>query len=153
MSRVLRYLVALALLNALVPLSAGAESGPGKLVIATSAEPNSGDFHQAVGTISRQLAVNIGDALVALDENLAVRPALAESWKQESPTSWIFRLRKGVKFHDGTPFNAAAVKFNFERLLDPATKSRRSTNTPCDSGSSAPSRPSSGRSHTSSVIR
>ncbi len=124
MSRVLRYLVAVALLNALVPLSAGVASGPGKLVIATSAEPNSADFHQAVGTIGRQLAVNIGDALVALDENLAIRPALAESWKQESPTSWIFRLRKGVKFHDGTPFNAAAVKFNFERLLDPTTKSR-----------------------------
>src|SRR5262249_50551996 len=97
---------------------------PVKITIATSAEPNSADFHQSVGTIGRQLAVNIGDALVALDENLEVRPALAESWKQESPTSWVFRLRKGVKFHDGTPFNAAAVKFNFERLLDPATKSR-----------------------------
>src|SRR5262249_2602133 len=72
----------------------------------------------------RQLAANIGDALVALDENLQVRPALAESWRQEGPTSWVFRLRHGVRFHDGTPFNAAAVKFNFERLLDPATKSR-----------------------------
>jgi peptide/nickel transport system substrate-binding protein len=99
-------------------------AGPVKITIATSAEPNSADFHQAVGTIGRQLAANIGDALVALDENLQVRPALAESWRQESPTSWVFHLRKGVKFHDGTPFNAAAVKFNFERLLDPATKSR-----------------------------
>jgi peptide/nickel transport system substrate-binding protein len=99
-------------------------AGPVKITIATSAEPNSGDFHQSVGTIGRQLAANIGDALVALDENLQVRPALAESWKQESPTSWVFTLRKGVKFHDGTPFNAAAVKFNLERLLDPATKSR-----------------------------
>jgi peptide/nickel transport system substrate-binding protein len=115
---------ALALATVLASGVGWAASGPGKLVIATSAEPNSGDFHQAVGTISRQLAVNIGDALVALDENLEVRPALAESWKQEGPTSWVFRLRKGVKFHDGTPFNAAAVKFNFERLLDPATKSR-----------------------------
>src|SRR5262245_66426344 len=96
------------------PSPAGA-SGPGKLTIATSAEPNSADFHQSVGTIGRQLAVNIGDALVALDENLQVQPALAESWKQESATSWVFVLRKGVKFHDGTPFNAAAVKFNFER--------------------------------------
>lgn len=103
---------------------AGSAIGPAKITIATSAEPNSADFHQSVGTIGRQLAANIGDALVALDENLQVRPALAESWKQESPTSWIFKLRKGVKFHDGTPFNAAAVKFNFERLLDPATKAR-----------------------------
>ncbi len=103
---------------------AASAAGPVKITIATSAEPNSADFHQSVGTIGRQLAANIGDALVALDENLRVRPALAESWKQESPTSWVFKLRKGVKFHDGTPFNAAAVKFNFERLLDPATKSR-----------------------------
>jgi peptide/nickel transport system substrate-binding protein len=116
--------VAFTLLVTLFPQPTRAASGPGKLTIATSAEPNSGDFHQAVGTISRQLAANIGDPLVTLDENLEVRPGLAESWKQESPTSWVFRLRKGVKFHDGTPFNAAAVKINFERLLDPATKSR-----------------------------
>src|SRR5262245_55522435 len=74
---------------------------------ATSAEPNTGDFHQAVGTMTRQLAANIGDALVALDENLKVQPALAQSWNQESPTSWVFHLRRGVKFHDGSPFNAA----------------------------------------------
>jgi ABC-type transport system substrate-binding protein len=98
--------------------------GPAKITIATSAEPNTGDFHQAVGTISRQLAVNIGDALVMLDENLKVQPGLAQSWNQESPTSWVFHLRRGVKFQDGTPFNAAAVKFTLERLLDPATKSR-----------------------------
>lgn len=98
--------------------------GPVKITIATSAEPNTGDFHQAVGTISRQLAANIGDALVMLDENLKVQPGLAQSWSQESPTAWVFHLRRGVKFQDGTPFNAAAVKFNLERLLDPATKSR-----------------------------
>ena len=93
--------------------------GPVKITIATSAEPNSGDFHQAVGTISRQLAANIGDALVVLDENLKVQPALAQSWSQESPTAWVFHLRRGVKFQDGTPFNAAAVKFDLERLLTP----------------------------------
>src|SRR6185436_16990984 len=82
--------------------------GPVKITIATSAEPITGDFHQAVGTISRQLAVNIGDALVVLDVNLKVQPGLAQSWNQESPTSWVFHLRRGVKFQDGTPFNAAA---------------------------------------------
>jgi peptide/nickel transport system substrate-binding protein len=114
----------LLLLGGLAGSTSAQAQGPVKIAIATSAEPNTGDFHQAVGTISRQLAANIGDALVALDENLKVQPALAESWNQESPTSWVFHLRRGVKFQDGTPFNAAAVKFNLERLLDPATKSR-----------------------------
>src|SRR5438046_3114071 len=50
-------------------------------------------------------------------------PALAESWSQPKPTTWEFKLRKGVSFHDGTPWNAAAMKFNIERVLDPATKS------------------------------
>src|SRR5262245_33507877 len=126
MSRTIRLIVLAALLPTLIvlPILARPTSAAGKITIATSAEPNSADFHQSVGTIGRQLAVNLGDALVALDENLQVQPALAESWKQESATSWVFVLRKGVKFHDGTPFNAAAVKFNFERLLDPATKAR-----------------------------
>ncbi|HXJ84663.1 MAG TPA: ABC transporter substrate-binding protein [Candidatus Methylomirabilis sp.] len=126
MSRTIRALLFAAALPMLViaPMRVRPISAAGRITIATSAEPNSGDFHQSVGTIGRQLAVNIGDALVALDENLQVQPALAQSWKQESPTSWVFVLRRGVKFHDGTPFNAAAVKFNFERLLDPATKSR-----------------------------
>ena len=126
MSRTIRLILLAATLPTLIvaPMLVRPISAAGKLTIATSAEPNSADFHQSVGTIGRQLAVNIGDALVALDENLQVQPALAESWKQESSTSWVFILRKGVKFHDGTPFNAASVKFNFERLLDPATKAR-----------------------------
>ncbi|MEM2126518.1 MAG: ABC transporter substrate-binding protein [Candidatus Methanosuratincola sp.] len=52
-----------------------------------------------------------------------VLPGLAVAWEQslEDPRVWIFHLRQGVKFHDGTPFNAEAVKFNIERMIDPAT--------------------------------
>ncbi|MDH4136825.1 MAG: ABC transporter substrate-binding protein [Anaerolineae bacterium] len=52
-----------------------------------------------------------------------VLPVLATSWTA-SPDgkTWTFKLRQGVKFHDGTPFNAEAVKFNIERMLDPETK-------------------------------
>jgi len=51
-------------------------------------------------------------------------PDLAESWTL-SPDSlkWTFKLRKGVAFHDGTPFNAESVKFNIEKVLDPKTGS------------------------------
>ena len=57
----------------------------------------------------------------ALDNYL---PVLATSWEQKDATTWIFNLREGVKFTDGTPFNAAAVKFTLEGLID-ALKTKR----------------------------
>ncbi len=53
-----------------------------------------------------------------------VWPVLATSWEQspDDPRVWTFHLREGVKFHDGTPFNAEAVKFNIERMINPETK-------------------------------
>src|ERR1700712_3195186 len=51
-------------------------------------------------------------------------PGLATSWEAAPDfTSYTLKLRNDVKFHDGTPFNAAAVKFTFDRIVDPATKS------------------------------
>ena len=47
---------------------------------------------------------------------LGIRPGLAESWIQPDPKTLVFKLRRGVKFHDGTDFNAEAAKFNFNRM-------------------------------------
>jgi len=59
------------------------------------------------------------DTLVTLDNDLKVQPLLATSWEvSEDYKDYTFHLRKGVKFHDGTPFNAEAVRFSFNRLLD-----------------------------------
>ncbi len=66
----------------------------------------------------------IFDNLVDVDPQLQPRPStsLATSWEiATDPDSITFHLREGVTFHDGTPFNAEAVKFNIERILDPAT--------------------------------
>ena len=66
----------------------------------------------------------IFDQLVDADPDLTPRPAtsLATSWQiSEDPHAITFELRRGVTFHDGAPFNAEAVKFNVERILDPAT--------------------------------
>ncbi|MBI4277126.1 MAG: ABC transporter substrate-binding protein [Armatimonadetes bacterium] len=58
-------------------------------------------------------------------------PGLAERWEVSSNrTVYTFYLRKDVKFHDGTPFNAEAVKFTFDRIVDPNTKSRRTGELP-----------------------
>jgi len=59
------------------------------------------------------------NSLVKQDPEGKIVPDLAESWKSVNPLTWEFKLRKGVKFHNGEPFNAEAVKFTFERLKDP----------------------------------
>ena len=54
-------------------------------------------------------------------------PWLATSWETPDATTWIFHLRQGVKFQDGTPFNAEAVKFTFERIMDPKVGAPRAS--------------------------
>ena len=65
----------------------------------------------------REAFYNMYDSLVAIDTNLKIIPSLAESWETPDPQTYIFHLRKDVKFHDGTDFNADAVKFNLDRYL------------------------------------
>lgn len=60
----------------------------------------------------------IFENLVTFDLNMKVVPALATSWENIDDTTWRFKLRKGVKFHDGTPFNAQVAKMNLERMKD-----------------------------------
>ena len=66
---------------------------------------------------SLQLTVigNVYEPLVTRDRDYKLAPALATGWKQTSPTVWRFELRKGVQFHDGTPFTADDVIFSYER--------------------------------------
>ena len=69
---------------------------------------------------SLQLAFdsNVYESLVGRGKDMAVVPLLATKWRQTSPTVWRFDLRKGVKFHDGTPFTADDVIFSFKRATD-----------------------------------
>jgi ABC-type transport system substrate-binding protein len=61
------------------------------------------------------------EPLVTLDleKGAAIKPALAESWKQTNPLTWRFYLKKGVKFHNGERFTASAVKATYERIANP----------------------------------
>jgi len=91
----------------------------GNLVIATQSDAVSLDPHLTNDTASANVRINIYDTLVVQDENMQNQPGLAESWEQVDDTTWEFKLRQGVTFHDGTPFNAEVVKANIERILDP----------------------------------
>lgn len=63
------------------------------------------------------------ETLVVPDLDMKPQPGLAKEWKQIDDVTWEFILREGVYFHDGTIFNAEAVKATFDRLLDPETAS------------------------------
>src|SRR6267143_690771 len=82
------------------------------------------DFHTAPGYEMMWVAMNVGCGLINITPDGKFVGDAAESW-QISPDalSYTFKLRKNVLFHDGTPVDAAAVKFSIDRLMDPATKS------------------------------
>ena len=67
------------------------------------------------------------DTLVDSIKPGAFEPALALSWSNPDPTTWEFKLRQGVKFHNGEPFNADAVKVTLERWVDPAVNAPMGT--------------------------
>lgn len=94
------------------------------VTLARTAEAPSLDPHQATAAPSVYVYANIFDTLIQQENDLTLKPGLAERWEQINPNTWRFYLRKGVKFHDGTPFNAQAVKFTFDRVLDPKTPAR-----------------------------
>src|SRR3989449_8665427 len=82
------------------------------------------DFHTAPGYEMMWVAMNVGCGLVNITPDGKFVPDAAESW-QASPDGrlYTFKLRKNVLFHDGTPVDAAAVKFSIDRIRDPETKS------------------------------
>ena len=66
----------------------------------------------------RQVYHNLYEPLLVLDEKLGIQPNLAESWQTPDPKTLILKLRQGVKFHDGTDFNAEAARINFDRMAN-----------------------------------
>ncbi|MGE9292092.1 MAG: ABC transporter substrate-binding protein [Puniceicoccales bacterium] len=94
---------------------------PDTLVIAQSAEPKSLDPHVATSLNDFRVLENVYEGLVRFKPGtMDIEPALAERWEiSEDGRVYTFYLRGGVRFHDGSPFNAEAVQYNFERLLDP----------------------------------
>ncbi len=107
-------------------LSAAAPRKGGILRVGLREDPPRLDPHQSTAAVDRQVFQSLFDKLVDIDQNLEIVPMLATSWQiRDGGRTYIFKLRPNVVFHDGTPFNADAVKFNFERMLDPAFGSPR----------------------------
>ncbi|MEM6986583.1 MAG: ABC transporter substrate-binding protein, partial [Pseudomonadota bacterium] len=101
-------------------LTAQANTPPGVLIVGQIAEPKALDPAAVTAVNDFRILMNVYDGLVQYkDGTLEVEPALATSWTiSDDGTVYTFSLREGVSFHDGSPLNAAAVKFNFDRMLD-----------------------------------
>lgn len=96
----------------------------GQLVAALDSDRETLDPHQATGTIDYMVLMHVFDHLIARNpESMKLVGGLAESWRTVDDLTWEFKIRKGVKFQNGEPVNAQAVKFSIDRVLDPAQKS------------------------------
>jgi peptide/nickel transport system substrate-binding protein len=91
---------------------------------ASQTDPQTLDPHAANLLATSRLTSNVYDSLVFWDRAWKPIPWLAVSWTQLSPTVWRFKLREGVKFHDGTPFTADDVVFSVQRALAPTSQMR-----------------------------
>ena len=83
------------------------------------------DPHLSGSKVDRQVYHNVYEPLLTLDTKLNIKSGLAESWTQPDPKTLVLKLRRGVKFHDGTAFDAEAAKFNFSRMKTEPKSLRR----------------------------
>lgn len=104
----------LAVASLLVALSAPAVT----LRVADQGDVQSLDPHSALEGVQLGCLSNVYEPLIGRDQHMKLSPLLATRWTLRSPTVWRFELRRGVTFHDGTPFTADDVVFSFRRAAD-----------------------------------
>ena len=100
------------------PPAAGKPVKGGTLTIAMERDSTNFDPNRLPDVYSAVVLNNVADTLFELDKNNTVVGRLVEKTENPQPNVYVFTLRQGVKFHDGTPFNAEAVKFNLQRHID-----------------------------------
>ena len=111
----LRRTILAALVAAGWSVGALAQQGP-TLTMGVRAGPESVDPHWSTLGGHIEALRHVFESLVAQDEQLNLKPGLAVSWTPVDETTWEFKLRDGVKFHDGSDFTAEDVKFSLERI-------------------------------------
>jgi peptide/nickel transport system substrate-binding protein len=98
-----------------------------ELVVAQGGDIAFLDPHMSTSSNDIRISFNIFDNLTSRRPDGKLNPALATEWKLQGQQTWVFKLRQGVKWHNGDPFSSADVKYSLERTYDPAAKTRVST--------------------------
>src|SRR5207249_5802514 len=98
--------------------AADAQKRGGTLTIVRPTDPVSLDPNLETTAPGAWVYFNMLEGLLTLDEKMQIKPLLAASYEVMSPTRVRFKLRPGVKFHDGTPLNAASLKFTYHRARE-----------------------------------
>ncbi|UCG98356.1 MAG: ABC transporter substrate-binding protein, partial [Burkholderiales bacterium] len=104
---------------AIVISLAGMAANARTLTWAASADALTMDPHATNNSFTTAFVSNVYETLVRFDDKLRIEPALAESWTVLSPTTWRFKLRRGVRFHNGDPLTADDVVFSWQRIQSP----------------------------------
>jgi peptide/nickel transport system substrate-binding protein len=98
-----------------------------ELVVAQGGDVAFFDPHLSTSANEIRVSFNVFDNLVSRHPDGKLYPSLATEWKVQNQTQWIFKLRSGVKFHNGDPFTSADVKYSIERTTDMSIKPRVNT--------------------------
>ncbi|MBS1853605.1 MAG: ABC transporter substrate-binding protein [Acidobacteria bacterium] len=107
-------------------LSCSARQERNTLVLIIESSPSNLDPRVGLDAQSQRIDQLIFDALLTHDDHLNVAPGLAEHWEVPDPLTYVFHLRRGVKFHDGRPLTAKDVKWTFDSLLQGKIRSTKS---------------------------
>ncbi len=98
-----------------------------ELVVAQGGDISKFDPHFSTSSNDIRVSFNIFDNLTSRHPDGKLYPGLATEWKLQGQTTWAFKLRQGVKWHNGDPFTSADAKFSIERTYDPAAKTMVAT--------------------------
>ena len=114
-----RSVLVAALASLTLALASGAVHAAGVAKIGLDVDAGTLDPRLESDTSAYRVNDLLYDGLVELSPQMKPQPNLAVSWQNPDPTTWIFHLRDGVKFEDGTPLTAADVVYTYKSILDP----------------------------------
>ena len=117
-----------ALADAAAPPRARAQTTQKReLLVAQGGDISKFDPHFSTSSNDIRVSFNVFDNLTSRHPDQKLYPSLATEWKATGSSTWTFKLRQGVKWHNGDPFTSADAKFSLDRTLDPAAKTMVAT--------------------------
>src|ERR1044071_1663307 len=119
-------LLILVLASLVVAPAGAAAQTKDTLTVALPSHAPTLDPHMHFERVGILVNINMFDSLLHRSAKLEFEPSLATSWKALNDTTWEFKLRKGVKFHNGDTMTADDVKYSIDRVIEPGKEKKKS---------------------------